>query len=345
MERELAQCKKRTLTAADHASNSLAPKDESFSLDQVPDLSGKVAIVTGGSQGIGYGCTRTLLDHNISKLFIISQSVDTVTDATNSIRKELGDAASAKVKWKQCNLGDWKAVIQTANEIKASTDRIDILINNAARGIMTAQITPYGVDEHMAINHFGHVILTSSLLPVMKDTAKSGHTVRIVNLGSNAHQATPKDTKFASLDEINKDNGPNGQYGRSKLAAMLHARYLATRVTSEHPQILVNSVHPGFVDTKASTFDIHEAYPLGGYMMSVAMKPFQKSQLEGCVSAMYAATATERSGKYICVPARIEDGSELAQSNELAEQLMRLTDDVLKAKSEAVGIGYPIKFY
>lgn len=308
-------------------------------------MSGKVAIVTGGSQGIGYGCTRTLLEHNISKLFIISQSADVATDAINSIREELGDAASAKVQWKQCNLEDWTAVIQTADEIKASTDRIDVLVNNAARGIMTAQITPYGVDEHMAINHFGHAILTSSLLPVIKETAKSGNTVRIVNLGSNAHQAAPKDTKFASLDEINRDNGPNGQYGRSKLATMLHARYLATHVTAEHPQILANSVHPGFVDTKASTFDIHEAYPLGGYMMSVAMKPFQKDQLEGCVSAMYAATATERSGKYICVPARIEDGSELAQSNELAEQLMQLTEDVLKEKLEGAGTKYSLKFY
>jgi NAD(P)-dependent dehydrogenase (short-subunit alcohol dehydrogenase family) len=301
--------------------------------------------VTGGSQGIGYGCTRTLLEHNISKLFIISQSPDGATDAIKSIREEMGDSVSTKVQWKNCNLGHWKAVLQIADEIKSTTDRIDILINNAARGIMTAQIIPYGVDEHMAINHFGHVILTSSLLPVMEETAKSGHIVRIVNLGSNEHQAAPKDTKFASLDEINRDDGPNGQYGRSKLGAILHARYLATHVTAEHPRILANSVHPGFVDTKASTFDIHEAYPLGGYMMSVAMKPFQKSQLGGCVSAMYAATATERSGKYICVPARIEDGSELAQSNELAEQLMRLTEKVLKDKLEAVGMKFALEFY
>ncbi|KAH8785918.1 retinol dehydrogenase 12 [Diaporthe sp. PMI_573] len=297
--------------------------------NQVPDLSGKVAVVTGGSQGIGYGCTRTLLEHNISKLFIMSQSPDGATDAIKSIREEMGDSVSTKVQWKNCNLGHWKAVLQTADEIKSTTDRIDILINNAARGIMTAQIIPYGVDEHMAINHFGHVILTSSLLPVMEETAKSGHIVRIVNLGSNEHQAAPKDTR----------------YGRSKLGAILHARYLATHVTAEHPRILANSVHPGFVDTKASTFDIHEAYPLGGYMMSVAMKPFQKSQLGGCVSAMYAATATERSGKYICVPARIEDGSELAQSNELAEQLMRLTEKVLKDKLEAVGMKFALEFY
>lgn len=58
---------------------------------------------------------------------------------------------------------------------------------------------------------------------------------------------------------------------------------------------------------------------------------------------MYAATATERSGKYICGPARIEDGSELARSNELAEQLMHLTEEIIREKSEAVKMGCPLK--
>lgn len=67
-------------------------------------------------------------------------------------------------------------------------------------------------------------------------------------------------------------------------------------------------------------------------------------QFEGCVPAIYAATATERSGKFICGPARIEDGSELAQSNELAEQLMRLTEQLVREKSEAVQEGCPLRF-
>lgn len=60
---------------------------------------------------------------------------------------------------------------------------------------------------------------------------------------------------------------------------------------------------------------------------------------------MYAATATDRSGKYICGPARIEDGSDLARDNELAEQLMRLTEELIREKSEAVKAGCPLKFY
>ncbi|KAF3764642.1 hypothetical protein M406DRAFT_62238 [Cryphonectria parasitica EP155] len=326
-------------------SHFLASEDEKFALDHIPDLKGRVAVVTGGSQGIGYGCTHSLLKNNISKLFILSQSSDVVSDALNSIRTEMGDEASSKVEWIQCDLADWEAVARSAHKIKSNTDRLDILINNAGKGIMTADITSYGVDSHMAINHFGHVILTSHLLPIMKKTAESGETVRIVNYGSNAHQSAPKDTKFASLEELNHDNGPTAQYGRSKLATMLYARYLASYLTADYPRILVNSIHPGLVDTKATRHDIHEAYPLGGYGMSMVLKPFQKTQFEAAVPVLYAATATERSGKYICAPAKIEDGSELARNNELAEQLMRLTEDIVREKSEAVKKGCPLKFY
>ena len=72
----------------------------------------------------------------------------------------------------------------------------------------------------------GHVILTSHLLPLIKETASKGNTVRIVNQASNAHQGAPSDVKFASLDELNQDLGPNGQYGRSKLAGILYAKYI-----------------------------------------------------------------------------------------------------------------------
>lgn len=140
-----------------------------------------------------------------------------------------------------------------------NNDRLDILACNAGRGIMTAQLTDYGVDRHMAVNHMGHVVLTSHLLPLMKQTAKNGNIVRISNQSSNLHTDAPPDTKFASLDEINIDAGPNGHYGRSKLAAILFSRYFDRHVTKNgHPRVLMNATHPGVVATKQSTEDIHE---------------------------------------------------------------------------------------
>lgn len=191
----------------------------------------------------------------------------------------------------------------------------------------------------------GHVILTSHLLPLMKKTAKKDK-VRIVCLGSNAHQGAPSDCKFASLSELNQDLGPNAQYGRTKLAQMLYCRYLAKNLTSKEPNILANSVHPGFVETRQSSEHIHEAYPLGGYAMSVGMAPFKKSQWEGCVSALFAATKTEKSGQYICPPAIPEEGSSLYQDDALMENLMELTKKVVMEKThdDSVAKGCPFQF-
>ncbi|RMZ72807.1 retinol dehydrogenase 12 [Pyrenophora seminiperda CCB06] len=307
--------------------HDLAPPESRFSLDQTPDLTGKVALVTGGSEGIGYGCTHTLLAHNISKLFIISLSSSIADDAISAIESEMGAEKAKRVVWLPCDLSDWSAVAKTAKEITQKTDRLDILINNAARGIMTYQLAPTnGVDLHMALNHMGHVVLTSHLLPLLKRTSEKGQDkVRIVHLGSNAHENAPKDTDFSSLASLNQDLGPTTLYGRSKLAVILYAKYLARHLHTSHPNILSNATHPGVVETRQSTEHIHEAYPLGGYAMSVGLAPFKKTQFEGAVSTVFAATMTEGNGEYICPPAIVEKGSELANDEALGERLMELT--------------------
>jgi NAD(P)-dependent dehydrogenase (short-subunit alcohol dehydrogenase family) len=316
--------------------HALAPSDQQFSLSQVPDLTGKVAVVTGGSEGIGFGCTHTLLEHNVSKLFILSQRQDIAEDAKKAITEELGYERADRVVLMQCDLADWEQTGKVAFEIAKQTDRLDILINNAGRGIMTYQLSKHsGIDLHMATNHMGHVVLTSHLLPLLKKTAEKGDKVRIVQLGSNAHEMAPKDTKFASVAELNQDLGPNPQYGRSKLATILYAKYLARHLSSTHPNILSNATHPGIVETRQSTEHIHEAYPLLGYGMSVLAQPFKKDQFEGCVSTMFAATKTQETGQYVCPPAIVELGSELARSEELGEQLMQLTVEIVREKTSA----------
>lgn len=325
-----------------------AKPEHQFSLEETPDQSGKVAVVTGGSQGIGYGASFTLLQHNLAKLFVISMSKETMDGAIADVKEKLGADAANRITWLQCDLSDWKAIAQVSKQIRDQTDRIDILILNAGRGIMTYQLTEdTGVDRHMALNHMSHVILTSHLLPVLKSTASSGNTVRIAIQASNAHQTAPKDTKFASLDELNQDLGPNPQYGRSKLANILYARYLARHLTPQNPRILVNATHPGFVETKMSVDDIHEPYPVGGYVMSTLMKPLKKDQWMGAVSIVFAATKVQESGLYICPPAVPESGSELAQDEELGERLMQLTRDVVmeKTRGDSKEKGCPIEFY
>jgi NAD(P)-dependent dehydrogenase (short-subunit alcohol dehydrogenase family) len=338
---------KKTIAQNFTGGQKVLSDDEKFTLEMVPDLSGKVAAVTGGSEGIGYGCTHTLLKNNISKIFILSPTKEIVDGALDAVREEMGDATAKKVQWLQCDLTDWAQVVETASKITKDTDRLDILINNAGRGIMTYQLTPYGVDMHMALNHIGHVILTSHLLPLMKKTAEQGHTVRIANQGSNAHEQAPSDVKFESLDELNTDLGPMPQYGRSKLATMLHAKYLSRHLKDSHPNILVNCTHPGVVETRQTTEHILEAYPLGGYAVKYGLAPFRKSQFEGALSMMFATTKTEKSGQYICPPSLVEQGSALYNDQKVEENLMKLTRDIVRQKfeKESVGKGCPLKDY
>ena len=330
------------------AGHNAAKPEQKFSVEKdTPDQSGKVAVITGGSDGIGFGTTFVLLKNNIKKIFVLSEDKSKMDRGLDFIAKNIGKEAADKVVWIQTDLSDIPHVAKVAKQIADQTDRLDIHIMNAGRGIMTAQLTDYGVDRHMAVNHIAHVTLTSHLLPLMKKTADDGNTVRISIQASNAHQGAPSNTKFGSLEEINQDHGPNGQYGVSKLAGILYARYLARYLTASHPQILANATHPGFVETQMSVNDIHEPFPILGYGMSVLMAPFKKDQWEGCVSQVYTSTVTDKSGEYVCPPAIPESGSSLAQDQKLGEQLMKLTREIVKEKfgAQSVEKGCPLKDY
>lgn len=328
--------------------HELAPEAGQFDIKKdVPDLSGKVALITGGSEGIGYATAFTLLRANLAKVFIVSLSEEVKDNAVEEVKTQLGAEYADRIVWFQCDMADFAAVTDVAKKVRDQTDRLDIYCQNAGRGIMTYQLTDSGIDRHMAVNHFGHVILTSHLLPLLKKTSENEGTVRIQIQASNAHQGAPKDVHFASLDELNTDLGPNGQYGRSKLAGILYARYLTAHLHQEYPSILINATHPGFVETTMSTKDIHEPYPVLGYGMEVGMKPLKKDIWEGCVSTVFAATSVNKSGLYICSPAIEEPGSEQAQDSQLGEQLMKLTRDIIKEKfaAQSVDKGCPLKDY
>ncbi|KAG9122798.1 hypothetical protein FRC07_000669 [Ceratobasidium sp. 392] len=313
--------------------HSLAQPEHQFKLDDTPDLTGKVAIVTGGSEGIGLACTHTLLKHGVSRLYFLSPTEDRAKEALNFFEKELGASKAGRATWIPCDLSDWSATKATAESLASQLDRLDILYNIAGRGIMTAQRNNVDIDLHMAVNHFGHVILTSTLLPLLKKTAEGGETVRIVNAGSNLHEQAPQDIKFADVAELNNDYGPNAQYGRSKLVAILYARYLARHLSPSHPRVLANAFHPGVVDTRQSNEHIHEPFPVMGWANN-ALYPIKKDIWDAAVSVIYCGTVTEKTGEYVCPPAIPEPGSEMSRDVELGEQLMKLTAEVLKSKSQ-----------
>lgn len=121
-------------------------------------MTGKIAVITGGSEGIGYACSHTMLTHDIKKLFILSVSKEVIDGAVNAVKEEMGQEAAEKMVWLQCDLSDWKKAKETADTIASQTDRIDIMINNAARGIMTYQTTDFGVDRHVSHRRTRHSV-------------------------------------------------------------------------------------------------------------------------------------------------------------------------------------------
>lgn len=125
------------------------PEDQRFDLKDTPDLTGKVAVVTGGSEGIGFADVYTMLKNNLEKVFILSVSKEVMDKGLKRISEDLGEETAKRVTWLECDLSDWKKVKQTADEIAKNTDRIDIMLNNAGRGIMTYQLTDYNVDRHV----------------------------------------------------------------------------------------------------------------------------------------------------------------------------------------------------
>ena len=106
--------------------HNAAPGSAKFSLDDVPDQTGKVALITGGSDGIGYGCVHTLLRKNISKVFILSRTEKLIADSVQAIKEELGEEMGNRMVWKQLDLAEWKKIPDVAKEVVGETDRLDI---------------------------------------------------------------------------------------------------------------------------------------------------------------------------------------------------------------------------
>ena len=154
----------------------------------------------------------------------------------------LGDG-NGSLLFEQCDLSLMESVRKCSGRLLNSLDKIDILINNA--GILWDRgrtVTEDGFELTFATNHLGHFLLTDLVLPLLKKSAESGFTPRIVNVSSEAHRWR----KGVLWDDLNmeKMDYDHGQaYTQSKVANILHAMELANRLKDSG--ILAFSVHPG----------------------------------------------------------------------------------------------------
>ncbi|KAI0778306.1 hypothetical protein BD413DRAFT_508301 [Trametes elegans] len=266
-----------------------------FKPEQIPDLTGRVALVTGGSAGIGYYDAAALAKNN-AKVLIVSATPEHGTQAEGEINAALQESGSTgSVTWYQVDFGNLKQVDAFAKRILEQENRLDILILNAGIGQAPYGLTADGLERHFEVNNLAHYVLTLRLLPLLKSATEIAPptSVRVVTQSSEMHRVAPGTTQFANKDEINQDGDGAQLYGRSKLGLILLARELAQRKLSALPNpILAISVHPGTVDTDLQK-TWSETYGAVGKVLEKFSTALGKSAEEGAEASLWAATSTD----------------------------------------------------
>ncbi|GAM41151.1 hypothetical protein TCE0_041r14059 [Talaromyces pinophilus] len=224
-----------------------------FHPDSLPDLTGKVYIVTGGNSGIGYYTVARLAQHG-AHVYLCARSLEKGNTAITRI-KEL--YPQAKITLLRIDHLDLSSVVAAAKEFLSKETVLHGLVNNA--GIMATpyQITKDGYEAQWQTNYLAHWVFTSHLLPCMLHTSQSlpKGSVRIVNVSSSGHWFGPKNgINFA--DTSLRDADSMARYGQSKLANVLHTKTLhklygpgSPAATSGQGEIWCSIVHPGLVES------------------------------------------------------------------------------------------------
>ncbi|KAG0147847.1 hypothetical protein CROQUDRAFT_655640 [Cronartium quercuum f. sp. fusiforme G11] len=252
---------------------------------QIPDLTGKVAMVTGGNTGIGY-VTCLELARAGAKVYMASRTVQRATEAIARIKAEL---PAGDVRFLQFDLTQLASATRTAESFMNEEQRLDILVNNAGIAMAPYELGPDGI-EVQACNGTGHFALTTKLLPILRKTAGlEGSDVRVVTVSSDAHKFTWA-PDFSSLEGLNKPCANSAvRYGNSKLSNMVFTQELQSRV--DDCGILCLSVHPGAVSTEISRSGL-KSFPYLAPFMFIQDYVMMSPQ-DGAITQLYAATCPE----------------------------------------------------
>ncbi|MGI5229357.1 SDR family oxidoreductase [Actinoallomurus sp. CA-142502] len=204
----------------------------------IPDLSGKLAVITGASDGIGFVIATRLVEAGAEVIMPVRNTVKG-EKAADRIR---GLVPGAKITTRALDLSSLDSVAALADRLVSEGRPIDILINNA--GVMTPpshQVTKDGFELQFGTNHLGHFALTQGLLPLLRE-----------GMARVTHQTSVAARSGAiNWDDLNWENGYDARkaYSQSKIAVGLFARELDARSKAAGWGITSNLAHPGISPT------------------------------------------------------------------------------------------------
>ncbi|MDT5015931.1 MAG: hypothetical protein QOD39_2091 [Mycobacterium sp.] len=206
----------------------------------VPDQSGRVAIITGSNTGIGYGAAAVLAAKGAHTVLAV-RNVEKGNDAAKRIKAA---SPNAVVTVQELDLTSLDNIRKAADELRAAHPRIDLLINNAGVMYTDKASTKDGFELQFGTNHLGHFALTGQLLDNILPVDGS----RVVTVSSVGHRIRAK----IHFDDLNLDRNYNRvvSYGQSKLANLLFTYDLGRRLAAKGAPTIATAAHPGAADTE-----------------------------------------------------------------------------------------------
>ncbi len=216
------------------------PRQPKWSIDSIPDLSGRSAVVTGANTGLGYVTARVLAARG-ARVILACRSLDRGEAAAQSIRS---GQVSGTAEVLALDLANLKSVSHFADAVAGAVDQLDLLVNNA--GVMSSgyQRTSDGFEMQFGTNHVGHFALTGLLLPLLERASQP----RVVTVSSLGHKMGRMD--FDNLQFYGGRGYRNfAAYGRSKLANLLFAFELQRRLEKAGNSTISLAAHPGASQT------------------------------------------------------------------------------------------------
>eukprot|EP01062_Namystynia_karyoxenos_P045607 TRINITY_DN3391_c0_g1_i3.p1 TRINITY_DN3391_c0_g1~~TRINITY_DN3391_c0_g1_i3.p1 ORF type:complete len:351 (+),score=96.89 TRINITY_DN3391_c0_g1_i3:86-1138(+) len=213
-----------------------------FTFEQMPDLSGKVAVVTGANIGLGYW-TALHLARKGARTVLACRSTEKCAAAVQQIRANHSGAA---VTGMMLDLNSLKSVRSFAKAFLAEFDRLDSLVLNAGVFVPPYSLSADGLETQFAVNHVAHQLLAQLLQERLVASAPS----TVVVLSSNLHYSIKAKDIPLTKEAVNDPSVGRYQcYARSKAANVLFAQELSARISARG--VRVNAVHPGVVHTAA----------------------------------------------------------------------------------------------
>ena len=261
------------------------PNSQRWTASDIPDLTGKTAIITGGNSGVGFE-SAVELARNGATTVIACRSASRGESALGRIKES---APSGQTRLMPLDLGDLASIDAFAESFTRDYENLDLLINNA--GIMA---TPYrttkdGFESQFGTNHLGHFALTAKLMPAISASEAS----RVVNVSSVGHRSGDIDFDELLLSRSNYKRWR--AYYRSKLANLLFTYEMQRRLEQAGIENIFSlAAHPGVARTNLAT---------GMGFVGMLLKPiaalFIQSARMGALPILRAATDPDaRSGQY-----------------------------------------------